>query len=89
MKLIIDIDENMYGLIMSEKYDCNNCADYSARCIQKGIPLDDIKAEIEKQKIIIHSKAFESEYKSPMLNGQLSGISIALDIIDKHKGGKA
>ena len=50
--------------------------------------IDDIRTEIEEQKIIIHSKAFESEYKIPMLNGQLSGISKALDIINKYIGGK-
>ena len=39
MQIVIDIPKEMYNLILSEKYELNNGADYSARCVQNGIPL--------------------------------------------------
>ena len=39
IRLVINIDEDMYNLIMSEEYEGNDGASYSARCIKKGTPL--------------------------------------------------
>ena len=71
MKLIIDIPEKEYDLL---KF-CGEDFSPLYKAIANGIPLEDIKAEIEEE---IHKNGYDIGY----------GLAIAKDIIDKHIGVK-
>lgn len=75
VKLIIEIPRNEY------EYTCNmTLHDRSIwdNAIRKGIPLDDVKAEIEEK--ISHYDHFQG-------SNTAHGLEIALEIIDKHISG--
>ena len=81
MKLIIDIPDKDYEEIMSDKkYQPRNLSWFERR-IANGIPLDDIKAEI--QKALDEDKATDTE------NAKVQAIALmwCLEVIDKHIGG--
>ena len=72
MKLIIDIPDNEY------KYTCERTLSdrtFWDNAIRKGIPLDDVKAEIEEK--ISHYEHFQG-------SNTAHGLEISLEIIDKH-----
>ena len=80
MKLIIDIPEEIYQMVMNTgifgKYKFN-----TANAIKKGVPFDsvieDIKAEIKNKKVKSGTIAHKVAYGN------------CLEIIDKHISGKA
>lgn len=80
MKLIIDISENLYkatvnGLEADEIWDLR-------LAVKNGTPLDDVKAEINKN--IINEYTGQNEYEIALSDG----LELALQIIDKHISGK-
>ena len=87
MKLIIEIPDKTYHKIIDGTYDYGDMN----VIIQNGTPLDDVKAEIEKQ--IERDFAFsETEtLKVPCHYGIANGLQNAirfLDNIGKDKGGE-
>ena len=85
MKLIIDIDEKRYKdiqRIASVQIDRQHYQT-AEQIIAKGIPLEDIKEEIENMSILssVDIKTGETLYEG------LCRYSDVLEIIDKHCGG--
>ena len=74
MKLIIDIDDNLYTRLFDNGDEY--VADMRRACvaIRKGTPLDKIRAEIEEAK----DKIFCTD-------GERQGLDVALGIIDKYR----
>ena len=48
--------------------------------------LDKIRAEIEKERVEIHTIAFKGEYNNLFDDGRHNGLLKALEIIDKYRG---
>ena len=91
MKLIIDVNDNEYMGI--KKYP-NNITSYPVTihiydAIRKGVPLEDvldkIRAEIEKERVEIHTISFKGEYNNLFDDGRHNGLLKALEIIDKYR----
>ena len=78
MKLIIDIDEDVYKKIVADKYAIYDKMFYS---IKNGIPLDDIRAEINALSDYHWDKG---DFDIDVVNGMINEF---LDIFDKHIGG--
>lgn len=77
VKLIIEIPTDLYE-ITKAKVDKNMTNTISAVSIANGIPLDNIKTEIE-------------DLQNQNLFGMVSNydlLNVVLEIIDKHIGGK-
>ena len=49
--------------------------------------LDKIRAEIEKERVEIHTIAFKGEYNNLFDDGRHNGLLKALEIIDKYRKG--
>jgi len=82
MKLIIDIPEEAYEYVKATSYLGWLTTSEYAYVIKNGIPLDDVKAEIEKQ--IERDFAFsETEtLKVPCHYGIANGLQNAIRILD-------
>ena len=85
MKIVIDIDDNLYSRLFDNGVDNYDDAVDMAKAIRKGTPLpkgysdtlDKIRAEIEK----------ESEVKTLQLHwGEAMGLNRAIEIINKYNG---
>ena len=48
--------------------------------------LDKIMAEIEKERVEVHTIAFKEEYRNLFDDGRHNGLLKAIEIIDKYKG---
>ena len=72
VKLIIEIPRNEYKDTCERTLSDRSIWD---NAIRKGIPLDDVKAEIEEK--ISHYDHFQG-------SNTAHGLGIALEIIDKH-----
>ena len=81
MKLVIDIPEENYDAIKFGKAT-PRIVDSLLCSVLDGTPLDDIKAEIEKQIERDFSYAETEEYKVPCHYGTANGLQVALRIID-------
>ena len=84
MKLIIDIPEYAFERI-KEYYDAlheDSTVDAKVCYIVNGIPLEQIRAEIEQErdKVYQNRQGCDTYYAD--------GLDTALDIIDKYKGDK-
>lgn len=80
MKLIIDIPENEYIGIKSFP-NANTSYPWTIHlydAVKNGIPLENIKAEIERGSKLLCVGSFEK--------GIAKGLKVALEIIDKHIG---
>lgn len=82
MKLIIDIDDKVYGLLKyfedglgldDKKDNTDDVKTALMRAVLNGTPLDDIKAELTEWHDMKHSSLSDANYQ------------IMLDIIDKYK----
>ena len=80
MKLIIDIPEKLYSAILG--LHKAGIASGVQSAIANGVPLEDIKAEIETH--IINEYTGQNEYEIALSDG----LELALQIIDKHISGK-
>lgn len=79
MKLIIDIPEGTYEAV--KVGTINQVLEYKVwNAIKNGTPLDDVKAEINKN--IINEYTGQNEYEIALSDG----LELALQIIDKHIG---
>lgn len=81
VKLIIEIDENTYKDIKKGKVysSMRDVPQESVLAIAHGIPLDDVKAEIEKTKRF-HIGTFEDD--NPIDYGIVEGFDKAIAILD-------
>lgn len=77
MKLIIDIPDNVYAKVM-EYYEFNGIVDVVYGCVYRGIPLEQIKTEIER--LHYHPKL------DFIKNDEV--VDMAVDIIDNTQGRK-
>ena len=90
MKLIIDIDEDIYK--NKNYFDYFGCTSLTlADVIENGTPLEQIRDEIEQAKTI-EIKMDDTAFKvsadlviNPRYRNFTSGLDIALQIIDKYK----
>ena len=86
MKLIIDIPDNIYDAIkkvqriISGQRSGKTLLQILVNSVENGIPLDDVKAEINKN--IINEYTGQNEYEIALSDG----LELALQIIDKHIG---
>lgn len=78
MKIVIDIQDDVYRVLKEDIYPIPNVermAIVFKTLVKKGIPLDKMRAEIKK----------ESEVKTLQLHwGEAMGLNRAIDIIDKY-----
>jgi len=77
MKLIIDLDEEVYQHMMGNDLLQSVHGHICYKAVQNGTPLDKIRAEIS-----------ELPKKYPMTMDYENGLKEALAIIDKYKGDK-
>ena len=77
MKLIIDVPDNVYAKVM-EYYEHNEIVEAVYGYIYRGIPLDKIRAEIEKPLLVERYADTESA------KAQAIALSWCLEIIDKY-----
>lgn len=75
MKLIIDIDENLYTRLFDNGVDNYDDAVDMAKVIRKGIPLDKISDEI-----------YENYINDDLSYQCQCGLGLALNIIGKYVG---
>lgn len=84
MKLVIDIDEDMYKDVIANN-DVYVLSDVDwillENAIANGTPLDDIKAEIDQ-------KQYDFMADKDYCEGIRFGLMLAYQIIDKHTNGK-
>lgn len=81
MKVIIDIDEQHFELLQMAVM--NGMGDNAQKIIAQGIPLEQIRAEIDG----IEINGQIDEHTSFIRSGE-QVKQMALDIIDKYKGDK-
>ena len=79
MKLIIDIDEDIYNMVCITgtfgRFRFN-----TSKAIKNGIPLEDIKAEIQKEENIWYHDC-EADFSKKF---DVIRVDTVLDILDKH-----
>lgn len=82
MKLIIDIDKNVYTRLFDNGTDFCDTDDISAmaKAIRKGTPFEQIRAEIDKARFIDKNTKI-------CKNALASGLEAVLQIIDKYTKG--
>ena len=77
MKLIIDIDENLYTRLFDNGVDNYDDAIDMAKSIRKGIPLKNIKAEItDNDKVMMQETLFSYQAVIP--------VDEVIEILDRH-----
>ena len=82
MKLIIDIPDHVYEWVKNTgKFGMYRLD--TAKVIQNGIPLDDVKAEIEEYRSTIDRAISEDELK---IEGMKEAYTDCLEIINKYIG---
>ena len=77
VKLIMEIPESIFNTIQADEMISREQLAILQMRIMNGIPLDDVKAEIEEK--ISHYDHFQG-------SNTAHGLEIALEIIDKHIG---
>ena len=79
MKLIIDIDEEDYEFIKAyNDVTLSKINQDLYKSVSNGIPLEDIKAEIQKE-------ADRLPYRqNAVTDGMIDGLEEAIEIIDEH-----
>lgn len=84
MKLVIDIDENIWEMVVNTgTFGCYRFN--TSRAIRKGVPLEKIRDEIESQREEVSKKHSEDEGLSNFYYGLNDGLKDARDIIDKYR----
>ena len=83
MKLIIDIPEDVYKrtVFYREFKDLNDCVK-TIKALENGTPLDDVKAEMEKQIERDFAYAETEVFKVPCHLGTANGLQVAVRILD-------
>ena len=82
MKLIIEIFEDIYEIVMNTvTFGCYRFN--TSKAIKNGTPLDDLKVEIEREKLESKETEFCGDSCERFYN---KGLSKALKIIDKYIG---
>lgn len=77
MKLIIDVPDNVYAKVM-EYYEHNEIVEAVYGYIYCGIPLEQIRAEIEH----------EADYQDAYVDADVAkGMYMVLEVIDKYTKG--
>ena len=80
MKFVIELDEKYYNDICNSETASNYSVLYALNGIRNGIPLEDIKAEIEAEiEDCIPACGHDAWW-----NGKKYGFEEALAILDKH-----
>ena len=86
MKLIIDIPEDVYTRLFDNGIQDNEIAVDDvceiARALRLGTPLDDVKAEMEKQIKRDFAFAETETLKVPCHYGTANGLQVAVRILD-------
>lgn len=80
MKLIIDVPDNVYAKVL-EYYEHNGIVEAVYGYIYRGIPLEQIRAEIEEYKSTIDNAISEDELK---IEGMQEAYNDCLEVIDKY-----
>ena len=80
MKIIIDIPEDALKEMKTEEFISIESLDTAIECIKNGTPLDDVKAEIDRQEFT-HHEGLTHWYMIPS-----KVKSVVFKIIDKYKG---
>lgn len=87
MQIVIDISEDAYKR-HKKRVNMDMCTELDI-AVANGTPLDDIRAEIERQRKEVSNKHSENDELQAYYDGLNDGLKDARDILDKsgQKGG--
>ncbi len=77
MRLIVDISDDLYNVIKTDKYGLHKGKMYDI--VRNGVPLDSVKAEIEEYSSTVDRAISEDELK---IEGMKEAYTDCLKIID-------